>query len=182
MSNDNKKKAETSKSSIVIAVVLIFISISLWGTLIGLYFYREDSQTKTAIQESEEVLINTENLKTVEDETYFETTSMSDDEYELFLATLNTFIEMSEGTLIKIEPRLKDDDWRNVSIVVSDAWYYSEDFEKERFSESTSEMVKEVIKGFNLVPADKSILITFFDVNEKELASPKTFGGYDIKR
>lgn len=237
---DNQSNQKVSKGLIVLMVFLIIIAISLWGTLIGLYFYSETPDVEA--KEDDSITINTEGLEEItDDDFYFEAieeefqnkkeladmaykngdlnkaikliegalslkdsqeleelrklyineqknriqipeTQNDEEEIDLFLSTLDTYIEMSDGVLISIQPHLEDSDWRVIAVTVSDAWYYSEEFEKERFAEITSKTIKEAVKGFNLVEKDKSILVTFFDINGKELATPKAFGEYKIKR
>lgn len=96
---------------------------------------------------------------------------------------INEMINVSKGIIKSIQPSdLKNEDWRIVRVVVSDNWYYSEDYEKERFAEQIGEMVKKMVLSSGIVPDDKVISVYFYDSYNKELASPKTFGGYKIKR
>lgn len=101
---------------------------------------------------------------------------------ELFIAALNELIEISDGVIVKIQPHFKDGDWSSVAVTVSDAWYYSAEYEKERFAEQVGTMVEAIVKNAAKVSSDKYVSVYFYDTYGKELASPKVFGGYKIKR
>ena len=100
---------------------------------------------------------------------------------ELFWSSLNEIINISDGVIVKIQPHFTDGDWSSVAVTVSDAWYYSQEHEKERFAESIGDTVTTVIKNTGKVDRDKTVSIYFYDTYEKELASPKIMGGYKIK-
>lgn len=101
---------------------------------------------------------------------------------ELFLGALNELISASDGVIVKIQPHFTDGDWSSVAVTVSDAWYYSQEHEKERFAEQVGDTVTAVIKNAAKVDGDKMVSVYFYDTYEKELASPKIMGGYKIKR
>lgn len=101
---------------------------------------------------------------------------------ELLLAALNEMIKASNGVILKIQPHFKDGDWSSVAVTVSDSWYYSQDYEKERFAEQVGAAIQNVIKTSGLVDKNDFISVYFYDTYQKELASPKLLGGYKIKR
>lgn len=89
-------------------------------------------------------------------------------------------IDISEGVIIDIKPH-PIEEWDIVYVYVSDAWYYSEEHEKERFAEQIGESVQNIV--FNTGMASGEIVHVYFkDSYEKDLATPKIFGGYNIKR
>ncbi|QEK12630.1 hypothetical protein FQB35_09985 [Crassaminicella thermophila] len=101
---------------------------------------------------------------------------------KLFIDTLNSMIEKSNGVIISIQPYLKDKDWSTVAVTVSDSWYSSPEHEKERFAEQIATTIEQLIHNCEQVEKDKSVQVYYFDSYQKELASPKILGGYEIKR
>ncbi|MGE5607261.1 MAG: hypothetical protein ACM3YE_16415 [Bacteroidota bacterium] len=99
-----------------------------------------------------------------------------------FLNVLNEMIRKSDGVILRIQPYLQDDDWSTVAVTVNDSWYYSAEYEKERFAEQISEVIQNVIYNSEKVEKDSIISVYFFDRYNKKLASPKVFGGYKIER
>lgn len=109
-------------------------------------------------------------------------TEASEKANELLLSGLNELIESSEGIILGMNPAFEDNDWTAVNIKVSDAWYNSQEHEKERFAETMADATKNIIYSSGFVGKDKLITVYFYDSYNKELASPKIMGGYKIKR
>lgn len=98
------------------------------------------------------------------------------------LGGLNELIDSTDGILMGINPRFEDNEWGAVHVTVSDAWYNSPEHEKERFAETVSDSIKNIIYNSGTMESGETILVYFFDAYDKELASPKMLGGYKIKR
>lgn len=101
---------------------------------------------------------------------------------ELFVAAMNELINTSNGVIVNIQPHFKDGDWSSVAVIVSDAWYYSQDYEKERFAENVGGAIQTIVTSAGKVGSDDLVTVYFYDTHGKELASPKLLGGYKIKR
>lgn len=101
---------------------------------------------------------------------------------ELFVAAMNELINTSNGVIVNIQPHLRDGDWSSVAVTVSDAWYYSQDYEKERFAENVGGAIQTIVTSAGKVGSDDLVTVYFYDTYGKELASPKLLGGYKIKR
>jgi len=98
---------------------------------------------------------------------------------EIFISTLKELIKSSNGVIKKIEP---DGTWQIVLVTVSDSWYYSMDHEKERFAETVGGAIETIIRNAGKVNENQSVSVYFYDSYGKELATPKFWGGYNIKR
>lgn len=97
---------------------------------------------------------------------------------ENFSNAINEVIELGDGIIVGIKPY--SDNWDMVKVIVSDAWYYSQEHEKERFAEQVGQTVSQIIT--NTGQSNNEIVsVYFYDTYDKELASPKMFGGYKIK-
>ncbi|WP_031513105.1 hypothetical protein [Desulfofalx alkaliphila] len=101
---------------------------------------------------------------------------------ELFANAMNELIKSSNGVVVNIQPHFKDGDWSSVAVTVSDAWYFSQEYEKERFAEQVGGTIETIVKSAGVVSSDELVTVYFYDVHGKELASPKLLGGYKIKR
>lgn len=101
---------------------------------------------------------------------------------ELFASALEELVAASEGVIVDVQPYMPEEGWKIVKVIVSDAWYYSQEYEKERFAEQVAGAVTNVIKNAGIVEKDAHVSVYFYDTYGKELASPKLLGGYKIKR
>jgi hypothetical protein len=101
---------------------------------------------------------------------------------ELFVAAMNELINTSNGVIVNIQPHLRDGDWSSVAVTVSDAWYFSQDYEKERFAEQVGGAIQKIVTSAGRVKSGDLVSVYFYDAYGKELASPKLLGGYKIKR
>lgn len=97
----------------------------------------------------------------------------------------NTFDEaiselktMSDGIILDVRPRY--DDWGSVNVVVSDSWYYSPEHEKERFADQLGELVGNMVK--NTGKYEDHVSVYFVDSYGADLATPKVWGGWKIKK
>jgi hypothetical protein len=102
-----------------------------------------------------------------------------DQNSEDLMKILKKIIEQSDGVIQKIEAR--DTNWDGMNVIVSDSWYYAEDFEKERFVESYGGQISEVILKYMYVIGKDDVKIYFVDEYGKEVVAPKLLGGYKIK-
>lgn len=102
--------------------------------------------------------------------------------YELFVAAMNELINTSNGVIVNIQPHFQDGDWSSVAVTVSDAWYFSQDYEKERFAEQVGGAIQKIVTSAGRVKSGDLVSVYFYDAYGKELASPKLLGGYKIKR
>lgn len=100
---------------------------------------------------------------------------------KLFNAAMKEIVGMSDGIIIKIN-RSEDDTIKMVDVVISDSWYHSENYEKERFAEQIASMIKRIYINTGKSKDGKEVMVYFVDSYGKSLASPKTFGGYKIER
>jgi hypothetical protein len=98
---------------------------------------------------------------------------------KLFNQALQEMIDVSNGVVIDIGTRYNDNDWKLVNVVVSDSWYYSQDYEKERFAKTVGGTVEQLVLNAGL--AEGTVMVYFVDSYGKDVASPKVFGGYDIE-
>ncbi|MET3658457.1 hypothetical protein [Sporosarcina psychrophila] len=91
--------------------------------------------------------------------------------------------ELTEGIVVAVEKSpYGQDDWMITWVTVSDDWYDSEAHVKERFADQIGAQVKASLYAAGAVKQGDPILVHFYDINAKELAKEKIFGGYDIKR
>lgn len=97
---------------------------------------------------------------------------------EQFTVAINEIINVSNGVIVDISPRFNDGNWKLVNVVVSDAWYYSAEHEKERFAEQIGSTVETIIKNAEI---DDYAGVYFVDTFGKTVAEPKVLGGYKIK-
>lgn len=83
--------------------------------------------------------------------------------------------------ILKIKPR--DNSWSQIDVTVSDAWYYSQDFQKERFVESYGSLISQVILDYiYVITGEDSVFVYFIDEFGTRLASPKLLGGWKIEQ
>lgn len=98
---------------------------------------------------------------------------------EEFDGKIKELIEITQGVIIDIAP-LDGKDWTLTGVIVSDSWYESKDYEKERFAVQLSETLTALIK--NYAKSDQEFIsVIIYDSFGKKLAEPKVFGGYEIK-
>ncbi|WP_096155700.1 hypothetical protein [Bacillus sp. FJAT-45066] len=105
-------------------------------------------------------------------------TAVKEKRSEQFVKAIQEIIEVSGGIIVDISPRYNDGDWTLVNVVVSDAWYYSAQHEKERFAEQVGNTVETLIVNAGV---SKTTSVYFVDTFAKTVAEPKIFGGYKIK-
>lgn len=98
----------------------------------------------------------------------------------VFNETIKETIKASGGVILDIQP-LDPDDWEIVYVFVSDDWYFSPHHEKERFVEQIGEALENLVINAGMTSGNH-VSVYFKDSHGKDLASPKIFGGYDIKR
>lgn len=98
---------------------------------------------------------------------------------KLFVDAMQDVIKISDGVIKKIKPV---DSWQLIYVTVNDNWYFSPDYEKERFAETVSSTIETLVRNAGKVGKDQVVSVYFYDAYGKELASPKLLGGYKIKR
>ncbi|GKV54278.1 hypothetical protein NCCP2222_02250 [Sporosarcina sp. NCCP-2222] len=97
---------------------------------------------------------------------------------EAFDDVINEMKEISNGVIVDITPKYGE--WDIVDVVVSDSWYYSKEYEKERFAEQIGEMVMTMVN--NSGKYDGVVSVYFVDIYGSDLATPKMLGGWKIKK
>lgn len=100
-------------------------------------------------------------------------------------AALSQIADASEGTVLNvyINPYASEGTFSQIHAEVSDAWYHSQEFEKERFAETVYDAIKATLVAEGAISDyDEPIIITLYDGHEKELAKSKLMGGFKIKR
>lgn len=100
-------------------------------------------------------------------------------------AALFKIAEVSEGTLsnVYVTPYAPEGILTQISVDVSDAWYHSQEFEKERFAETVYDAIKATLVEVGAIEnRDETIIVTLYDAHGKELAKSKMLGGFKIKR
>ena len=97
---------------------------------------------------------------------------------ESYLGAMDGLIALSDGIIIEFMTA-RQDDYSVIHVIVSDAWYYSEEYQKERFAETVAESIERISIETGVVDY---VSVYFYDTNNKKLAEPKLFGGYKILR
>lgn len=90
-----------------------------------------------------------------------------------------------EGGVISINPRMIDGEiysWSIIDVVVPDAWYYLEEFQKERYCSNVGDYIKSALITGGVAENEAGCSVHFFDVAGEEVASSKMFGGNKIKK
>jgi len=106
------------------------------------------------------------------------TPSNSRADLDAYFDEMDMLILLSDGVIIDFMTERKDD-YSMIRVIVSDAWYNSEDYLKERFAETVSELIENISKETGV---SNFVSVSFYDINNKKLAEPKLFGGYRILR
>lgn len=110
---------------------------------------------------------------------YPDESTVKNEQQKLFKQAIKSLIKSSKGIIVDVTPRYGER-WDMVNVVVSDVWYNSQDYEKERFAETVGGAVEKLVIDAGL---DKDTVSVFFvDTYGKDLATPKMLGGYDIEK
>lgn len=88
----------------------------------------------------------------------------------------------SEGSILKIDKEKGNEEISIVRITIIDDWYYLKDFEKERFAKLFGDTIRDLYINLGKAKETTQVIIIFQDVNGEQLATSKTFGGYEIKK
>lgn len=88
----------------------------------------------------------------------------------------------SEGAILKIDKEKGNEEISIVRITVIDDWYYLKDFEKERFAKLFGDTIRDLYVNLGKAKETTHVIINFQDINGEQLATSKTFGGYEIKK
>ncbi|WP_339219455.1 hypothetical protein [Paenibacillus sp. FSL H8-0332] len=99
---------------------------------------------------------------------------------EKMTAKLKEIYKEADGAILKIKPR--DNSWSQIDVTVSDSWYYSQDFQKERFVESYGTLISQVIlDSIYVITGEDRVFVYFVDEFGTRLASPKLLGGWKLE-
>ncbi|MEK4850684.1 hypothetical protein NST04_12650 [Paenibacillus sp. FSL H7-0756] len=99
---------------------------------------------------------------------------------EKMAAKLKEIYKQADGAILKIKPR--DNSWSQIDVTVSDSWYNSQDFQKERFVESYGNLISQVVLDYKyVITGDDRVFVYFIDEFGTRLASPKLFEGWKVK-
>ncbi|AIQ37193.1 hypothetical protein R50345_22665 [Paenibacillus sp. FSL R5-0345] len=99
---------------------------------------------------------------------------------EKMTAKLKEIYKQADGIILKIKPR--ENSWSQIDVTVSDTWYYSQDFQKERFVETYGTLISQVILDYKyIITGDERVYVYFVDEFGTRLASPKLFEGWKVE-
>ena len=88
-----------------------------------------------------------------------------------------------EDGVVSIEPRTIDGEvfsWSIIDVVVPDAWYYIEEYQKERYCTNVGDYIKSVLVSCGISENEAGCSVHFFDADGVEVAKSKMLGGYKI--
>lgn len=173
---------KSNKKTILIVVASVLASFLLFIFTIGVVAVLINSPSDT-------------NMSLVKDEKFKEDQSRVSDTQEsrtqetwsaeqeaIFEQDLIELIESSNGSVLSARPYLNNDDWSSIAVAVDDAWYYLQDYEKERHAEQLFNIFNVFLKETGVIDETQNAMVVIVDINDKELASPSVLGGYKIKR
>lgn len=92
--------------------------------------------------------------------------------------------ENSKGVILDIRenPYSPEDSHMQWQVIVSDAWYNSQEHEKERFVETMGNTVEGIVRQVGYVNGTSNVIVNFLDSYGKVLAEERVvLGGYKIK-
>lgn len=99
---------------------------------------------------------------------------------EKMTAKLKEIYKEADGAILEINPR--DNNWSQIDVTVSDSWYYSQNFQKERFVESYGTLISQTILDYKyVITGDDRVYVYFKDEFGTRLASPKLFEGWKLE-
>jgi len=99
---------------------------------------------------------------------------------EKMTAKLKEIYKQADGAILEIKPR--DNSWSQIDVTVSDSWYSSQDFQKERFVESYGTLISQVIlESVYVITGEERVYVYFIDQFGTRLASPRLLEGWKIK-
>lgn len=99
---------------------------------------------------------------------------------EKMTAKLKEIYKQADGAILEIKPR--DNSWSQIDVTVSDSWYYSQDFQKERFVETYGTLISQVILDYiYIITGEDRVFVYFIDEFGNRLASPKLFEGWKVE-
>lgn len=180
MSGKSKNKMiliiSTTLASLLLFIIAVGITISLTSNT------NYDTEITSDNNEKEIIRTNNEGVNINEVQETNTSLEWSGEQEKLFNEALRELINTSEGSILDARPYLKDGNWSNVAVVVNDAWYYLQDYEKERFAEQISSVLNIFLKESQRISREGTARVVLIDINEKELASPTILSGYKIKR
>ena len=96
-----------------------------------------------------------------------------------FKNELKKIIELGEGLIVSITPLYPEKDWEFVKVVVSDAWYVAEKYEKDRFANEISKTINSIAGRYGINKGSVSVI--YYDSYDVRVAEPNAWsGGYKI--
>lgn len=99
---------------------------------------------------------------------------------EKMTAKLKEIYKQADGAILEIKPR--DNSWSQIDVTVSDSWYSSQDFQKERFVESYGTLISQVIlESVYVITGEERVYVYFIDQFGTRLASPRLLESWKIE-
>lgn len=95
----------------------------------------------------------------------------------------DTLIFEYEGAIVSIEPRTIDGEvfsWSIIDVVVPDAWYYLEEYQKNRYCQNVGDYIKAAVIAGGVAESELGVSVYFYDIAGFEVAKSKMFGGYKL--
>ena len=117
-------------------------------------------------------------FKLIKDDRIDTLDALEEKNFDLYFDAMDGLITVSGGVIIEFQT-LKKDDYSVIHVIVSDEWYKSEEYEKERFVEIAAENVDIISDETGVAPF---VSVYFYDAYGKKVAEPKLLGGYKILR
>lgn len=101
----------------------------------------------------------------------------------LIRSLFDALISEYEGAIVSIESRTIDGEvfsWSIIDVVVPDAWYYLEEYQKNRYCQNVGNYVKAAVITGGVAKDEFGVSVYFYDVAGLEVAKSKMFGGYNL--
>jgi len=99
-------------------------------------------------------------------------------DFNSYFNAMDELIALFDGIIVDFKTG-RQGDYSMIYVTVSDVWYNSETYQKERFAEDVAESIKRISKETGV---SDFVSVYFNDTHDKRLAEPKLFGGYKILR
>lgn len=113
----------------------------------------------------------------------YPTLEKAEDKYnKAFNTAINQIKKADKRIVIDIKEIELTENLKRVDVIIGDVWYNMKNYEKERLSGMISDAIKQIYLNTYKVPQTENVSVYFEDQYGKELATPKIFGGYEIKR
>lgn len=183
------KSVQTARKILGIGALVFLIGLWLAMPADEMSEMANENNEKTAL-EAEEVKEEKEEVKeevkkvtqpAVREVTLDELIEQQEKEnVEKLESIFDDMVELTGGAIVDIYKNPYADDWRQIHVVVSDAWYYTPAHEQERFIQNAGDAVKAALYSAGVVKEGGAVIVTFFDEAGKEIAKGGVMGGYKI--